>query len=115
MFATPASDIPKCLTLPSLIRSLTVPATCSMATVGSTLPNRSVPVFAFALLLPFLPCTRCTQCWSVLLCGRFHARERQHHCWQPCTVNWHTDYGCIQVLDFCGGEADGIRTEIIQE
>ena len=33
---TPASDSPKCLTLPSPIRSLTVPATSSIGTFGST-------------------------------------------------------------------------------
>ena len=34
--AAAASDMPKCLTFPSRIRSLTAPATSSMGTSGST-------------------------------------------------------------------------------
>src|SRR6266705_1912911 len=36
MVRTPASDMPKCFTLPCAIKSLTVPATSSIGTVGST-------------------------------------------------------------------------------
>src|SRR5580658_2410027 len=65
---------------------------------------------------PFLLCTsECTYAGSPLLCGRFHARERQHHGRQPCTVNWNTDNRGVQLLDLRGREADSVRAEIIQK